>query len=78
MQVFFEFLDFGVVGGLGSGWAKLNVVFLCRQVLWQNTSFNFVKRWQFLFSISLSCPEIAIHKNRVYAIKRREIFSSRE
>lgn len=42
MQVFFEFLDFGVVGGLGSGWAKLNVVFLCRQV-----------RWQFLFSISL-------------------------
>ena len=53
MQVFFEFLDFGVVGGLGSGWAKLNVVFLCRQVRWQNTSFNFVKSWQFLFSISL-------------------------
>ena len=53
MQVFFEFLDFGVVGRLGSSWAKLNVVFLCRQVRWQNTSFNFVKRWQFLFSISL-------------------------
>jgi hypothetical protein len=49
MQVFFEFLDFGVVGGLGCGWAKLNVVFLCRQVRLQNTSFNFVKRWQFLF-----------------------------
>jgi hypothetical protein len=49
MQVFFEFLDFGVVGGLGSGWAKLNVVFLCRQVRWQNTSFNFAKRWQFHF-----------------------------
>ncbi|WP_260391941.1 hypothetical protein [Empedobacter falsenii] len=31
---FFEFLDFGVVGGLGSRWAKLNVVFLCRQVHW--------------------------------------------
>jgi hypothetical protein len=45
MQVFFEFLDFGVVGWLGSGWAKSNVVFLCRQVRWQNTSFNFVKRW---------------------------------
>ena len=27
MQVFFEFLDFGVVGGLGSVGAKLNVVF---------------------------------------------------
>ena len=53
MQVFFEFLDFWVVGGLGSGWAKLNVVFLCRQVRWQNTSFNFAKRWQFLFSVSL-------------------------
>ena len=53
MQVFFEFLDFGVVGELGSDWAKLNVVFLCRQVRWQNTSFNFVKSWQFLFSISL-------------------------
>ena len=26
MQVFFEFLDFGVVGWLGSGWAKSNVV----------------------------------------------------
>lgn len=26
MQVFFEFLDFGVVGELGSDWAKLNVV----------------------------------------------------
>jgi hypothetical protein len=36
-----------VVGGLGCGWAKLNVVFLCRQVRWQNTSFNFAKRWHF-------------------------------
>jgi hypothetical protein len=31
--------------GFGCGWAKLNVVFLCRQVRWQNTSFNFAKRW---------------------------------
>lgn len=29
-------------------------------------------------NLVMSCPEIAIHKNRVYAIKRREIFSSRE
>jgi hypothetical protein len=36
-----------VVGGLGCGWAKLNVVFLCRLVRWQNTSFNFAKRWHF-------------------------------
>jgi len=35
------------VGGLGCGWAKLNVVFLCRLVRWQNTSFNFAKRWHF-------------------------------
>jgi hypothetical protein len=27
--------------GLGCGWAKLNVVFLCRAVGWQNSSFNF-------------------------------------
>jgi len=33
--------------GFGCGWAKLNVVFLCRQVRWQNTSFNFAKRWHF-------------------------------
>jgi len=38
-----------VVGGLGCGWAKLNVVFLCRQVRWQNTSFNFAKRWHLFF-----------------------------
>ena len=41
MQVFFEFLDFGVVGGLGSGWAKLNVVqkrWICAVVC---TTFNF-------------------------------------
>jgi hypothetical protein len=36
-----------VVGGLGCGWVKLNVVFLGRQVRWQNTSFNFAKRWLF-------------------------------
>jgi hypothetical protein len=35
--------------GFGCGWAKLNVVFLCRQVRWQNTSFNFAKRWHFSF-----------------------------
>jgi hypothetical protein len=33
--------------GFGCGWAKLNVVFLFRQVHWQNTSFNFAKRWHF-------------------------------
>jgi len=33
--------------GFGCGWAKLNVVFLCRQVRWRNTSFNFAKRWHF-------------------------------
>jgi len=44
-----------VVGGLWCGWAKLNVVFLWRQVRWQNTSFNFAKRWHFvcLFSVRL-------------------------
>jgi len=42
-----------VVGGLGCGWAKLNVVFLCRQVCWQNTSFNFAKRWHFVFHFSV-------------------------
>jgi len=30
------------------GWAKLNVVFLGRQVRCQNTSFNFAKRWHFV------------------------------
>jgi hypothetical protein len=33
--------------GFGRGWAKLNVVFLCWHVRWQNTSFNFAKRWHF-------------------------------
>jgi hypothetical protein len=33
--------------GFGCGWAKLNVVFLGRQVRWQNTSLNFAKRWHF-------------------------------
>jgi len=33
--------------GFGCGWVKLNVVFLFRQVRWQNTSFNFAKRWYF-------------------------------
>ena len=32
----------------GCGWAKLNVVFLGRQERWQNTSFNFAKRWHFV------------------------------
>jgi hypothetical protein len=41
--------------GFGCGWAKLNVVFLGRQVRWQNTSFNFAKRWLFcLFFVGLS------------------------
>jgi hypothetical protein len=45
-----------VVGGLGCGWVKLNVVFLFRQVRWQNTSFNFAKRWHlsYLF-LSVFC-----------------------
>jgi hypothetical protein len=42
-----------VVGGLGCGWAKLNVVFLCRKLRWQNTSFNFAKRWYFAFPFSV-------------------------
>jgi hypothetical protein len=41
------------VGGLGCGWAKLNVVFLCRKLRWQNTSFNFAKRWYFAFPFSV-------------------------
>jgi hypothetical protein len=44
-----------VVGGLGCVWAKLNVVFLCRQVRWQNTSFNFAKRWHLCFLFLLVC-----------------------
>jgi hypothetical protein len=39
--------------GFGCGWAKLNVVFLCRQVRWQNTSFNFAKRWHFFIFLSV-------------------------
>jgi len=41
--------------GFGCSWAKLNVVFLGRQVRWQNTSFNFAKRWHFVvcFNVSL-------------------------
>jgi hypothetical protein len=42
-----------VVGGLGCGWVKLNVVFFCRQVCWQNTSFNFAKRWHFVLCLCL-------------------------
>jgi hypothetical protein len=44
-----------VVGGLGCGWAKLNVVFLCWLMRWRNTSFNFTKRWHFVchFSVRL-------------------------
>jgi hypothetical protein len=41
------------VGGLGCGWAKLNVVFLCRLMRWQNTSFNFAKRWHFVLHFSV-------------------------
>jgi hypothetical protein len=32
---------------LGCGCAKLNVMFLYRLMRWQNTSFNFAKRWYF-------------------------------
>jgi len=46
--------------GFGCGWAKLNVVFLGRQVLWQNTSFNFVKRWLFcLFCRSVNVSRLS-------------------
>jgi hypothetical protein len=44
----FSLSTYRVVGGLGCGWAKLNVVFLCRKLRWQNTSFNFAKRWHFV------------------------------
>jgi len=45
--------------GFGCGWAKLNVVFLCRQVHWQNTSFNFAKRWHFYPPfLSVCCPVV--------------------
>jgi hypothetical protein len=47
-----------VVGGLGCGWAKLNVVFSCRQVRWQNTSFNFAKRWNFRPSFLSVCSRV--------------------
>jgi hypothetical protein len=43
--------NYGWWVGFGCGWAKLNVVFLCRQVRWQNTSFNFAKRWHFFHVI---------------------------
>jgi hypothetical protein len=46
--------------GFGCGWAKLNpeksgqvVVFLCRQVRWQNTSFNFAKGWRSFIFLSM-------------------------
>lgn len=35
------------------GWGKLNVVFLGRQVCWQNTSFNFAKDWFWPFILPL-------------------------
>jgi len=38
--------------GFGCGWAKLNVVFLCQQVNWQNTSFNFAEALMFYCSLS--------------------------
>jgi hypothetical protein len=34
--------------GFGCGRVKLNVVFLCRQEGWQNTSFNFAEALAFL------------------------------
>jgi len=43
-----------VVGGLGCGWAKLNVVqkrWLCESAC---TSFNFAKRWHFRPPFSVS------------------------
>jgi hypothetical protein len=56
-----------VVGGFRCGWAKLNVVFLCRQVWWQNTSFNFAKRWHmsfvFLFVYCRSCRSFRVSAN---------------
>jgi hypothetical protein len=59
----------------GCGWAKLNVVFLCWQVRWQNTSFNFAKGWlsrRFfcLFTLALSVA-LRLHlPNRKVSAKR--------
>jgi hypothetical protein len=49
----FQHSAFWVVGGLWCGWAKLNVVFLCRLVRWQNTSLNFAKRGHFVCHFSV-------------------------
>jgi hypothetical protein len=48
-----------VVGGLWGGWVKLNVVFLCRQVCRQNTSFNFAEAVAFPFFL-LSVNEYTV------------------
>jgi len=52
--------------GFGCGWAKLNVVFLFRQVRLRNTSFNFAKRWHFRppFLSVYSRPTLACNGQR--------------
>jgi len=45
--------------GFGCGWAKLNVVFLGRQVRWENTSFNFAKRWHFVRPMSAQMFDVS-------------------
>jgi hypothetical protein len=48
----YNFSTVEVVGwwvGFWCGRAKLNVVFLCREVWWQNTSLNFAEALAFLF-----------------------------
>ena len=56
---FIHCLNFGWWVGFWCGWAKLNVVFLGRQVRWQNTSFNFAKRWHFVVQCQHKCLMLA-------------------
>jgi hypothetical protein len=61
--------------GFGCGWAKLNVVFLGRQVRWQNTSFNFAKRWHFrpLF-LSVCCRVVGRLTLACNGLRAGEVF----
>lgn len=43
----------GVVGGHGCGWAKLNVLQIVAACALLCSSFNFAKRWQFVFRITV-------------------------
>jgi hypothetical protein len=69
------------VGGLGCGWAKLNVVFLCWLLRWQNTSFNFAKRGHFPHSfLSVYClvvgrPTLACN-SQIYATAQNKTYAN--